>query len=173
MTFAKNLARCTRKTCWILQRVLCAYNLVIRLIKCIRLNCILMPRRYAKVGRRHPKHCYITIRGRRVPKCSCCILQRPSKHDGTLWQRYQQSCSTNDGPRSGRPRIINPVEDRYIRVFQPRHKTVTSSQAPSSIHGLRRISAKTVLNRLREHDVGSHISCQLVPIQSKVSVARF
>jgi hypothetical protein len=59
----------------------------------------------------------------------------------------------NDGPRSGRPRITNPVEDRYIRVFQPRHRTVTASQTPSSIYGLRtcRISAQIVRNCLSEH----------------------
>ena len=68
-----------------------------------------------------------------------------------LWQLYQQSGSRNDGPRSGRPRITNPVEDRYIQVFQPRHRTVTASQTPSSIHCLRRISAQTVRNRLHEH----------------------
>ena len=56
----------------------------------------------------------------------------------------------NDSPRSGRPRITNPVDDRYIRVFQPRNINVTASQTPSSIHGLRRISAQTVRNRLRE-----------------------
>ena len=68
-----------------------------------------------------------------------------------LCQLYQQSGSTNDGPRSGRPRITNPVEDRYIRVFQPRHRTVTASQTPSSIHGLRRLSAQRVRNGLGEH----------------------
>ena len=56
----------------------------------------------------------------------------------------------NDSPRSGRPHITNLVEDRYIRVFQPRHRTVTASQTPSSINGLRSISAQTVRNRLRE-----------------------
>ena len=29
---------------------------------------------------------------------------------------YQQSGSTNDRPRSGRPRITNPVQDRYKHV---------------------------------------------------------
>jgi transposase len=48
-----------------------------------------------------------------------------------LWQRYQQSGSTNDGPRSERPRITNSIEDRYIRVFQPRYRTVTVSQTAS------------------------------------------
>ena len=32
-----------------------------------------------------------------------------------LRQRYQQSGSKNNGPRSGRPRITNSIEDRYIR----------------------------------------------------------
>ena len=44
-----------------------------------------------------------------------------------------------------------PVEDRYIRVFQPGHRTVTASQTPSNIPDLRRISAQTVHNRFREH----------------------
>ena len=48
-----------------------------------------------------------------------------------LRQRYQQSGSKNNGPRSGRPRITNSIEDRYIRVFQPRHRTVTASQTAS------------------------------------------
>jgi transposase len=77
-----------------------------------------------------------------------------SSHRSTssrLWQHYQQSCSTNASSGSGRPRITNPVQDRYIRVCQLRNRTVTASQTAYNIPGLRRISAQTVRNRLREH----------------------
>ena len=59
----------------------------------------------------------------------------------------------NDRPRSGRPRITNHVQDRYIRVFQLRNRTVTASQTASNIPGLRRISAQTVWCRLPEQDI--------------------
>ena len=137
MTFAKTLTRCTCKACWILQRVLCVGNLVIRLIKCIHLNCILMPSRYAEVGRCNPKHCQYRTTG----ESHNAVAARYNIHRSMisrLWQRYQQSGSTNDGLRSGRPCITNPVEDRYIRVFQRRHKAVTASQTASNIPGLRR-----------------------------------
>ena len=67
-----------------------------------------------------------------------------------LWNRYNATNSTNDRPRSGRPRVTTAQQDRYIRVLHLRDRralpTVTSSQIP----GLRRISAQTVRNRLRE-----------------------
>ena len=33
-----------------------------------------------------------------------------------LWARYQQHQSTLDLPRSGRPRVTTPAQDRYIRL---------------------------------------------------------
>ena len=152
MTFAKNLMSCTCKTCWILWRLLSTLNRIALLIKCIRLNCILMPIRYSEARRCYPKHYYRTTRGRRVPECSCCA--RYNVHQSTisrLWQHYQQSCSTNASSGSGRPRITNPVQNRYFRVFQLRNRTITASQTASNIPDLRRISARTVRNRLREH----------------------
>ena len=40
-----------------------------------------------------------------------------------LWNIFQQTGSSNARPRSGRPRRATPVQDRYIRVFQPRNRT--------------------------------------------------
>ena len=34
-----------------------------------------------------------------------------------LWNIFQQTGSSNDRPRSGRPRIATPGQDRYIRSF--------------------------------------------------------
>ena len=67
-----------------------------------------------------------------------------------LWQRYQQSGSTADRQRSGRPRITTAAQDRYIRVIHLRNRTVTATETASNIPGLRRISVQTVRNRLRE-----------------------
>ena len=46
---------------------------------------------------------------------------------------------------------------RYIRVFQLRNRTVTASQTASGIPGLRRISAQTVRNHLREHGIRARL----------------
>ena len=41
-----------------------------------------------------------------------------------LWNRFQQTGSTNDRQRSGRPRITTPGQDWYIRVFHLRNRTL-------------------------------------------------
>ena len=89
-----------------------------------------------------------------------------------LWQRYQQSGSTNDRPRSGHPRITSHVQDRYIRVFQLRNRTATASQTVSNIPGLRRISAQTVRNRLREHGIRARRSYFSADLQRQYRRAR-
>ena len=70
-----------------------------------------------------------------------------------LWNRFQQTSSTNDRQRSGRPRITTPELDRYIRVFHLRNRIVAASTTAAGIHGLRRISSQTVRNRLRQHGI--------------------
>jgi transposase len=65
-----------------------------------------------------------------------------------LWNRFQQTGSTNDRRRSGRPRITTPGQDRYIRVFHLRNRTVAASTTAAGIPGLRRIS-----NRLRQNGI--------------------
>ena len=63
-----------------------------------------------------------------------------------LFQRYQQSGSTAD-----RPRITSAAQYCYIRVLHLRNQTVTARETTSNVPGLRRISAQTVRNRLREN----------------------
>jgi transposase len=70
-----------------------------------------------------------------------------------LWNRFQQTGSTNDRQRSGRPHITTSRQDRYIRVFHLRNRTVAASTTAAGIPGLRRISSQTVRNRLRQHDI--------------------
>ena len=56
-----------------------------------------------------------------------------------LWNRFLQTGSSIDLPRSGRPRIASPGPDLYIRVFHIRNRTVSASTTAVGIPGLRRI----------------------------------
>lgn len=67
-----------------------------------------------------------------------------------LWNRHQLFYSTQDRPRSGRPRITTAGQDRYIRVHHLRHRTATATDTAGRVPGLRRLSAQTIRNRLRE-----------------------
>ena len=70
-----------------------------------------------------------------------------------LWNRFQQTGSTNDRQRSGRPRITTPGQDWYIRSFHLRNRTVAASTTAAGIPGLRRFSSQTVRNRLQQHGI--------------------
>jgi hypothetical protein len=70
-----------------------------------------------------------------------------------LWNIFQQTGSSNDHPRSGRPCITTPGKDRYIWVFHLWNRTVFASTTAVGIPGLRRISSQTVRNRLRQHGI--------------------
>ena len=70
-----------------------------------------------------------------------------------LWNRFQQTGSTNDRQRNGRPRITTPRQDRYIPVFHLRNRIVAASTTAAGIPVLRRISSQTVRTRLRQHGI--------------------
>ena len=61
-----------------------------------------------------------------------------------LWDRFHQNGSTNNRQRSGRPCITTPGQDRYIRVFHLRNRTVAASTTAAGI---------PVRNRFRQHDI--------------------
>ena len=67
-----------------------------------------------------------------------------------LWRRYQQSNSVRDRPRSGRPRVTSRRQDNFIRTTHVRNRFQPASVTSRSIPRLRRISPRTVRNRLRE-----------------------
>ena len=58
-----------------------------------------------------------------------------------LWNRFRQSGSTADAPRSGRPRVTTPAQDRFIRLRHLRNRSCEPNQ---------RISRQTVRNRIHE-----------------------
>lgn len=72
-----------------------------------------------------------------------------------LWHRYQQHGSSRDRPRSGRPRVTTPAQDRFIRLRHLRNRFTTASSTTSVVPGLRTISDQTVRNRLREAGIRS------------------
>ena len=63
-----------------------------------------------------------------------------------LWNRFQQTGSTNDRQMSETPSITTSGQDRYIRVFHLRNRAVVASTTAAGIPGLRRISTQTVRN---------------------------
>ena len=69
-----------------------------------------------------------------------------------LRQRYRETGRTADCPRSGRPHITTPAQDRYIRTSHLRDRyrmaTTTARVTPGMHNPI--ISAQTVHNRLRE-----------------------
>ncbi|XP_052686921.1 uncharacterized protein LOC128166056 [Crassostrea angulata] len=65
-----------------------------------------------------------------------------------LWRRFQTTRSTDDRPRSGRPRVTTPTEDRQIRLLHMRNRFLTVvDSAQNALR--RRISSQTVRNRLK------------------------
>lgn len=67
-----------------------------------------------------------------------------------LWDRFRRTTSTNDRPRSGRPRVTTPAQDRYIRVTHLRDRHRTARDTAQEQFGARRVSDQTIRNRLRE-----------------------
>ncbi|XP_067667599.1 uncharacterized protein [Haliotis asinina] len=72
-----------------------------------------------------------------------------------LMQRLRQAGSTSDGPRSGRPRVTTPAEDRRIRKIHLRNRFVTATSTATTALG-HRISRHTVYRRLRERGIRAH-----------------
>ena len=69
-----------------------------------------------------------------------------------LYQRLRQTGTTNDRPRSGRPRVTKRRQDRYMCLSHLRYRfrtAVETAQVTPGTHN-NRISTDTVRNRLRE-----------------------
>ena len=66
----------------------------------------------------------------------------------SLWNRYQQTGSTSDQPRSVRPRVTTRAEDTHSRLRHLRDRRhITTSTARTLFRG--RITAQPVRSRLR------------------------
>ncbi|XP_071264891.1 uncharacterized protein, partial [Salvelinus alpinus] len=72
-----------------------------------------------------------------------------------LTQRYRDTGRTADRPRSGRPRVTTPAQDRYIRTshLRDRYRMATTTARVTPRTHNPSISAQTVRNRLREAEL--------------------
>ena len=81
----------------------------------------------------------------RAINCNVCTVRR-------LRQLYRETGWTADLPRSGRPRVTTPAQDRYMRTShlcdKYRMATTTARLTPGTHNPS--ISAQTLRNRLRE-----------------------
>ena len=81
----------------------------------------------------------------RAINCNVCAVRH-------LRQCYRETGRTAEHPRSGRPRVTTPAQDRYIRTSHLRDRyrmaTKTARVTPGTHNPS--ISAQTVRNRLRE-----------------------
>uniref|UniRef100_A0AAZ3PT11 Transposase Tc1-like domain-containing protein n=1 Tax=Oncorhynchus tshawytscha TaxID=74940 RepID=A0AAZ3PT11_ONCTS len=76
-------------------------------------------------------------------------------------QRYRETGWTADRPRSGRPRVTTPAQDRYIRTshLRDRYRMATTTARVSLRTHNPSISAQTVRNRLREAELRAFSAC--------------
>lgn len=72
-------------------------------------------------------------------------------------KRYRETRSHSRRPTSGRPRITNPVDDRFIKMQALRKRNSSASSIKNLIAGVRgiSISESTVIRRLRESNLSS------------------
>ena len=83
------------------------------------------------------------------------IARRIGTHRKTIWRlanRLRTTGSTDDRPRSGRPRVTTRAQDRYIVTSHLRDRFLTAVETARNTRGRtnNRISAQTVRRRLRE-----------------------
>lgn len=74
-------------------------------------------------------------------------------------QRFRQTGSYSRRPGQGRPRVTNAVEDRFLRLQALRERTVSAPVLAvrlADVHGTL-VSSDTVLRRLRQHNLTSHV----------------
>ncbi|GFO38439.1 transposable element tc1 transposase [Plakobranchus ocellatus] len=65
-----------------------------------------------------------------------------------LQTRYRNTGSTTGRPRSGKPRVTTPTQDRYIRIIYLRERHTVKT-----ISGHHPVSTQTAIRRLREHGI--------------------
>lgn len=93
-----------------------------------------------------------------------------------LYQRLRQTGTTNDRPRSGRPRVTTRRQDRYMRLTHLRNRfrtAVETAQVTPGMHN-NRISPDTVRNRLREFGLRPrrpYVGMPLTPQRRRVRMA--
>ena len=91
-----------------------------------------------------------------------------------LQQRVRQTGSVNDRPRSGRPRITTPWEDRYIVTSSRRHRLMTATKLMQRLRQATgtKISVYTARTRLRATRLRARRPYKGVPLTQRHRVER-
>lgn len=88
------------------------------------------------------------------------IARRLGIHRNTIRntvRRYATTGSTAELPRSGRPRITTARDDQYIRTSHLRDRFRNATHTARNLpNAARRISAQTVINRLRDFGIKAY-----------------
>ena len=74
-----------------------------------------------------------------------------------VWRKYRETENVNDRPRSGRPHMTTPMQDRYLQLSARRHPTSTARHIGYDFiqaTGMR-ISDQTVRRRLHQSSLHS------------------
>ena len=92
-----------------------------------------------------------------------------------LYQPLRQTGTTNDRPRSGRPRVTSRRQGRYMRLIHLRNRFRTSVETALVTLGTHnnRISPDTVRNRLRKFGLRPrrpYVGIQLTPQRRQVTL---
>ena len=128
---------------------------------------------HVKVRPRHSKYRYRSSPSQRVQNEVARTINVNQSTISRLWNRFQQTGSTNDRQSSGRPRITTSGQDQYIQVFHLRNQTVAASTTAAGIPGLRRSSSQTVRNHLRQRGIRHrrpYFGAVLSPLHRRESV---
>ena len=64
-----------------------------------------------------------------------------------LWNRFRQSGSTADAPRSGRPRVTTPAQDRFIRLRHLRNRFLSAQSTVQALPGKQQADSEKPYSR--------------------------
>ncbi|XP_053384473.1 uncharacterized protein LOC128550131 [Mercenaria mercenaria] len=70
----------------------------------------------------------------------------------SLRRRFQQTGSTSDRPRSGRPRVTTQADDNFIKMTSLRNRFQPATVTAATLPG-RQVSADTIRRRLRMYGI--------------------
>ena len=93
-----------------------------------------------------------------------------------LVQRLRVTGRVNDRPRSGRPRVTTPRQDRFMTLSHLRNRHLTASETANNTLGShnRHIHPDTVRNRLRDNGLRArrpYVGLPLTPVRRQRRLA--
>lgn len=105
------------------------------------------------------------------------VARRFGVHERTIFRlqaRFRQTGNVKDRPRSGRPRITTPREDRYVVTSSRRHRFMPARKLVNQLRAATgtRISVYTARNRLRAARLRARRPYVGIPLTARHRAAR-